>query len=157
MKLSDFVCFDAIIPELQASDRNGIIAELVTALDCAGKTGTANCTEITKAVIKRENEASTGIGKGVAVPHVKHKAIKEVVAAIGCKNEGIDFSSLDKQPAYSIMLLLSPAGNADKHLQAMESIFRNLQKDDFRKFLRQAQTTEQIKEVILDANEDISN
>ncbi len=151
MKLSDFICFDAIIPNLKSPDRDGAIAELVDALDNAGKITKVNA--ITKAVIKRENEASTGIGKGVAVPHVKHKAINDVIATVGCKSEGIDFSSLDKQPVYSVILLLSPAGDADKHLQAMESIFRNLQKDDFRRFLRQAQTVEQIKEVIFDANE----
>jgi mannitol/fructose-specific phosphotransferase system IIA component (Ntr-type) len=156
MKLADFVCFDAIIPELKAVDRDGIIIELVEALSSAGGIGDAKPKEIARAVIKRENEASTGIGKGVAIPHVKHKAIKDVIAAIGCKNEGIDFSSLDKQPAYTIILLLSPAGNADKHLQAMENIFKNLQKDDFRRFLRQAQMVEQIKEVILDASEDAS-
>jgi len=156
MKLSDFVCFDAIIPELKAADRDGVIIELVAALSSAGEIGNAKPKEVARAVIKRENEASTGIGKGVAIPHVKHKAIKNVIAAIGCKNEGIDFSSLDKQPAYTIILLLSPAGNADKHLQAMENIFKNLQKDDFRRFLRQAQTVEQIKEVILDASENAS-
>lgn len=156
MKLADFVCFDAIIPELKADDRDGVIMELVEALSSAGEIGDAKPKEIARAVIKRENEASTGIGKGVAIPHVKHKAIKDVIAAIGCKNEGIDFSSLDKQPAYTIILLLSPAGNADKHLQAMENIFKNLQKDDFRRFLRQAQMVEQIKEVILDASEDAS-
>lgn len=156
MKLSDFICFDAVIPELKAADRDGVIIELVGALSSAGEIGDAEPKEVAKAVIKRENEASTGIGKGVAIPHVKHKAIKNVIAVIGCKNEGIDFSSLDKQPAYTIILLLSPAGNADKHLQAMENIFKNLQKDDFRRFLRQAQTVEQIKEVILDASENAS-
>jgi len=153
MRFSDFVCLDAIIPQLKASDRDGAIAELVSALADAGKIGTAKPGNITEAVIKRENEASTGIGKGVAVPHVKHSAISQVVAAVGCSTEGIDFSSLDKQPVYSVILLLSPADSADKHLQAMENIFRNLQKDDFRSFLRQAQTTEQIKEAIFDTNE----
>lgn len=146
MKLLDFVCFDAVIPQLAACDRDGAIAELVSALAETGMIKQEQ--EIIDSVIKRENEASTGIGKGVAVPHVKHSAIDKVVAAIGCKSEGIDFSSLDKQPVYSVILLLSSADNADNHLRAMESIFRCLQKDDFRKFLRQAQTVEQIKDVI---------
>ena len=80
MKLSDFVCFDAIIPKLKASDRDGIITELVSALKSSGKIAARRCQSIAEAVIKRENEASTGIGKGVAVPHVKHSAVKEVVA-----------------------------------------------------------------------------
>jgi len=153
MKLSDFICFDAAKPQLNASDRNGAIAELVEALATAGKIASASSAEITEAVIKRENEASTGIGKGVAVPHVKHTAIKEVVATIGCTSQGIDFRSLDKQPVYSVILLLSPADNADKHLRAMENIFRNLQKNDFRSFLRQARTLEQIQEAIFDTGE----
>ncbi len=146
MKLLDFVCFDAVIPQLEAGDRDGAIAELVSALESAGRI--KQSAEIIDAVVKRENEASTGIGKGVAVPHVKHPAIDKVVAAIGCKSEGIDFTSLDKQPAYSVILLLSPVDNADNHLRAMESIFKCLQKDDFRKFLRQSGTVEQIKDVI---------
>ena len=146
MKLLDFVCFDAVIPQLEAGDRDGVIAELVSALADAGKI--KQSAEIIDAVVKRENEASTGIGKGVAVPHVKHSAVDKVVAAIGCKSEGIDFTSLDKQPVYSVILLLSPADNADNHLRAMESIFKCLQKEDFRKFLRQARTVEQIKDVV---------
>ena len=153
MKLSDFVCVEAVVPELVATDRDQTIKELVGALEKAGKLGTVSGGAIAKAVIKRENEASTGIGKGVAVPHVKHKSIGEVVAAIGCSADGMDFSSLDKQLVYSVILLLSPSNMPDKHLQAMESIFKNLQKDDFRRFLRQAQTVEQIEEVLHDAED----
>ncbi len=154
MKLSDFVCFEALIPQVESEDRDGVIAELVGALDAAGKLGSAKKNEIIKAVTDRENEASTGIGKGVAVPHVKHAKIKDVVAAVGCCEKGIDFISLDKQPVYTVMLLLSPADNADKHLQAMENIFQNLNKDDFRRFLKQAQSSDAIRETIIDADED---
>ncbi len=153
MRLSDIVCNTAVIPEMEASERDEVIVELVTALAKAGKIDQDKCRTIANAVIKREKDASTGIGKGVAVPHVKHKDIKDVVVAIGGKSDGIDFSSLDKQPVYSVILLLSPAADPDKHLQAMESIFKNLQKDDFRRFLRQAQTAEQIHEVLLDAED----
>lgn len=150
MKLTDIVCFEAVIPQLESGDRDGVIAELVGALGKAGKLGKASADEIINAVITRENEASTGIGKGVAVPHMKHSAIDDVVAVIGGSSEGIDFSSLDKQPVHSVILLLSPEGNPDKHLQAMENIFRNLQKEDFRKFLRQATTAKTIKEAVVD-------
>ena len=97
---------------------------------------------LAKAVISRENEASTGIGKGVAVPHVKHESISEPVAVVGCSQEGIDFDSLDKQPVYSVFLLISPTTDPDKHLQVMETIFKNLQKEDFRRFLRQARLSQ---------------
>jgi mannitol/fructose-specific phosphotransferase system IIA component (Ntr-type) len=156
MKLSDFVCFEATVPELQADDRDGVISELITLLDQAGRLGKAQGKEIQKEVIKREKEASTGMGKGVAVPHVKHKAVKDVVAAIGLSNIGIDFSALDKQPVYSVILLVSPAENPDRHLQAMESVFSHLQREKFRKFLRQCRTPEQIKDLVLEADEDPS-
>jgi len=126
MKLADFVCFDAVVAELKAGDRDGAIHELVTALHKAGKLGQGDPDQIARAVIEREKEASTGAG--------------------------IDFSALDKQPVYSVILLLSPIENADMHLQLMECIFRNLQKEDFRRFLRQAQTVEQIKETIQEAD-----
>jgi len=150
MKFADFICFDAVIPQLEATDRDGAIAELASSLDKNGCLGGAKCQDIIDAVIKRENEASTGIGKGVAVPHVKYDDVDKVIAVVGLSRDGIDFSSLDKQPTYTVILLISPASDPDKHLQAMEKIFKNLQKDDFRKFLRQAMTVEDVKEAIVD-------
>jgi mannitol/fructose-specific phosphotransferase system IIA component (Ntr-type) len=156
MRFEDFVCFKAIVPEMKAGDRDGAIAELVSALDKAGRLGRKKCEDIIKAVIKRENEASTGMGKGVAVPHVKHEAVKDVVAAVGRSSKGLDFSSLDKQPVYSVILLISPLDNPDRHLQAMENIFKHLQQDKFRKFLRQSQTSEEIEDLLREADENPS-
>lgn len=156
MKLADFVCFEAIIPELKARDRDGAIAELVTSLDKAGKLEKDSCNEVIKAVIKRESEASTGMGKGVAVPHVKHLGVKDVVAVVGQSSAGIDFSALDKQLVYSVILLISPGDNPDRHLQAMESIFRHLQREKFRRFLRQCRRPEEIEDLIKEADEDPS-
>ena len=153
MKFADFVCFKAVIPQLKAKDRDGAIAELVTSLDKARKLGRGNCENIIKAVIKREKEASTGMGKGVAVPHVKHPAVKNMVAAVGLNSSGIDFSALDKKPVYSVILLLSPVDEPDKHLQAMECIFKHLQKERFRKFLRHCQTPERIENLLTEADE----
>ena len=156
MKFVDVVCFEAIIPELKAKDRDSAIAELVLALDKAGRLGKENCEQIIKAVIKRENEASTGMGKGVALPHVKHGAVKDVIAAVGQSGVGIDFSSLDKQLVYSVILLISPLDNPDRHLQAMESIFKHLQRDKFRRFLRQSQTAKEIEDLLREADENPS-
>lgn len=153
MRFADLVCFEALIPELQAQDRDGAIAELITALDKAGRLGKGNCEGIIKDVIKREKEASTGMGKGIAVPHVKHKAVKEVVAAVGNSSAGIDFSSLDKQPVYSVILLISPTDNPDGHLRTMEHVFKLLQQEKFRKFLRQSQTAEDIEGLLREADE----
>ena len=153
MKFADFICFKAVIPGLRAGDRDGVIAELVSALDKAGKLGKGNREDIIKAVIRREKEASTGLGRGVAIPHVKHPAVKDVVAAIGQSSAGIDFSALDKQPVYTVILLISPVDNPDKHLQAMENVFRHLQQEKFRKFLRQCQKAEQIEDLLREADE----
>jgi len=156
MKFRDFVCFEATITELQASGRDDAIVELASALDKTGRLGKGNCEKIIREVIKREKEASTGLGKGVAVPHVKHKAVKDVIAAIGLSGAGIGFFALDKQPVYSVILLISPADEPDKHLQAMESIFKHLQQERFRKFLRQCRNPKQLEDLLNEADEDPS-
>ncbi len=156
MKFADFVCFEAVIPELKAVDSDGVVAELVASLDKAGRLGKDNCQEIGKAVIKREKEASTGMGKGVAVPHVKHEAVEDVVAAIGQSSAGIDFCALDKQLVYSVILIISPVDNPDKHLQAMENVFRHLRQEKFRKLLRQSRTAEQVESLLREADENPS-
>jgi mannitol/fructose-specific phosphotransferase system IIA component (Ntr-type) len=156
MKLVDFVCLEATVAELQHSDRDGVITELVSSLDQSGKLGKGNGDKVTAEVIHRENEASTGMGKGVAMPHAKHSAARDVVAAIGLSSAGIDFMALDKEPVYSVILLISPEDNPDRHLQAMESVFRHLQKEKFRKFLRMCRSSEQIHELLVEADEDPS-
>lgn len=156
MKFADFVCFEAIVGELQATDRNGAISELAGALEKAGQLGKGNLEKVMRAVIKRENEASTGVGKGVAVPHVKHKAVKEVIATVGQSSKGIDFSALDRQSVYTVFLLISPAEDPDSHLQAMEKVFKHIQQERFRKFMRQSQTAEEIEDLLREADENPS-
>jgi PTS system nitrogen regulatory IIA component len=153
MKFTDFVCFKATIPELKAKDRDGAIVELVSALETAGRLKKAGRDEIIKAVIKRENEASTGIGKGIALPHVKYSGIENIVAVIGQSSTGIDFSALDKQPVYSVILLISPVDDPDKHLRAMENVFKHLQQEKFRKFLRQSRSAEEIEDLLREVDE----
>lgn len=153
MKLVDFICFEASIPEFEAKERNAIINEMLSALDKAGKLGKDNAEKIARAVIRRENEASTGLGKGVAVPHIKHASVKKPVAAVGLSSCGIDFNSLDKQPVYSVFLLVSPTKNEEDHLQAMECMFSHLQKDKFRNFLRQSDSVEKIEDLLREADD----
>ena len=153
MKLSDIFVVDAIVPELKAKMRDQAISELVEALAAAGAITKKSIPEITKAVLKRESQATTGIGKGVALPHAKLKGIKKPIGTIGGSSEGIDFSALDSKPVYSIILLLSSPDDPDEHLQAMETIFKHVQQDMFRKFLRQSQTKQAIAELIEEADE----
>ncbi len=153
MKLSDIVCFDATIARLASNKRDDVICELIDSLGRAHGFEDGTVKEIKKAIIKRENEASTGIGKGVALPHIKHKVVDKAIAAVGVSEAGIDFSSLDKQPVYSVILLISPADNADEHLRAMETIFKHLQDDNFRRFLRQSQSSDDIRELFVEVDE----
>ncbi len=153
MKLSDLIHTPSVIPELQAKDRNGVIRELVESLAKNGAIDLSTVETIARSAIARENQGSTGFGKGVAVPHVKHECIKTMSATIGCSSHGVDFQALDQAPVYSVFMLLSPADAPDEHLAAMEKIFRYLQRENFRKFLRQAETHEEIVELIQEADE----
>ena len=156
MNFEDFICFEAAIAQLQSIERDSAIEELVNSLENAGKVHKNNTKSIVKAIIKRENEASTGLGRGVAIPHVKHKAVDKIIATVGLSEQGIDFFALDKLPVHSVILMISPLDDPDMHLQAMENIFKHLQVDKFRKFLRQCRTQEQIKDLLLEADEDPS-
>jgi nitrogen PTS system EIIA component len=153
MKLKEFMIADAIQPELSATDRDGVIRELVTALSRAGGLPEGSVDEIVSALIKREQNGSTGFGKGVAVPHAKHPMVKKMVGTLGRSAQGIDFAALDHQPVYSVVLLLSPENQPQQHLQAMNIVFSNLQKDMFRRFLRQAATRETIMELLDEADQ----
>ncbi len=153
MKLADIVVPDALCPKLQADSRNKAVRELVEALADAGAIQKKNVTAITKQILARESQATTGIGKGIALPHAKIKSIKKSVVAIGRSSDGLDFSSLDSKPVYSVILLLSSSINPDEHLQAMGTIFRNVQRDIFRKFLIQAETKQAIMDLVTEADE----
>jgi mannitol/fructose-specific phosphotransferase system IIA component (Ntr-type) len=153
MKLSDIVVDDACIAQLDATTRDEAIKELVQSLADAGAITKKSVDEVTKAVIKREEGATTGIGKGIALPHVKLPAIKKPIAAIGLAPEGIDFNSLDAKPVFSVILLLSSSEQPEEHLQAMEAIFRHVQRDIFRKFLSQAETQEAIVDLVNEADD----
>jgi mannitol/fructose-specific phosphotransferase system IIA component (Ntr-type) len=152
MKLKEIVAEQAIIPDLEASERDEAITELVDALCACGAADEEHRDALVGEILGRERRGSTGFGKGVAVPHVKHQSISQMRAAIGLSAKGIDFDSLDKQPVYSIVLLLSPADSPEEHLQAMEAIFSNLSKDTFRRFLRQARNVDDVLTLLDEAD-----
>jgi mannitol/fructose-specific phosphotransferase system IIA component (Ntr-type) len=153
MKLREFIVADAIVPEVRAADRDGAIRELVGSLASAGALPAESVDEVVAALIKREQNGSTGFGKGVAVPHVKHARVKKMAGTIGRSAGGIDFAALDHQPVYSIFLLLSPENQPQQHLQAMNIVFSNLQKDTFRRFLRQSTTRDAITDLLDEADQ----
>lgn len=144
MKLTDIVHKDAIVPTLAATDRDEAIRELVDALVASGATEAEAAPGLVEKLLDRERKGSTGFGRGVAVPHVKHRSVNSIRAAVGISQQGIDFQALDKQPVYTVFLLLSPDDRPEEHLQAMETIFKNLSKDTFRRFLRQSDSVEAV-------------
>jgi len=153
MTLKEFIIPDAVSPELKATDRDSALRELVAGLAAAGALPESAVEEITAALIKRERNGSTGFGKGVAVPHVKHPMVKKMAGAFGRSHAGIDFAALDHQPVFSIFVLLSPENETQQHLQAMNIIFSNLQEDTFRRFLRQLQTRQAILDLLDEADQ----
>jgi mannitol/fructose-specific phosphotransferase system IIA component (Ntr-type) len=155
MKLGELVVETAVSPALESTERDDVIAELMDGLIAAGAADKALRDDLIAKVLDREKMSSTGFGRGVAVPHVKHPALKKLVAAVGVSQAGVDFNALDKQPVYSIFLLLSPEDRPEEHLQAMETIFKNLRKDTFRRFLRQATTTAEVMTLLGEADDQL--
>ena len=153
MKLSELIHAPSVVPELKSTDRSGVIRELVQSLADHGAIKAEHVETIARATIARENQGSTGFGKGVAVPHVKHDCIEHMTATIGRSNHGVDFVALDRGPVYTVVMLLSPSSAPEEHLAAMERIFRHLQRENFRRFLRQAETREAIIELVKEADE----
>lgn len=152
LKLTQIVAPGAIIPKLASAERDKVIGEMIDALIATGAADPKLRDELITRVLDRETRGSTGFGKGIAVPHVKHKNVKSMAAAIGLSATGIDFSSLDRQPVYSVFLLLSPEHDPESHLRAMEVIFNSLGNETFRRFLRQAQTVEEVQTLLEEAD-----
>ena len=152
MKLQDIVVEDAIVIGLKAADRDAAIMELVDALISAGSVKKASREPFIEAILHRESRGSTGFGRGVAVPHVKHQDVKQLTIAVGTSAEGVEFNALDGEPVYSIFLLLSPEDRPEDHLDAMEAIFGNLQQDTFRRFLLQAKEVGDVLTLLKEAD-----
>lgn len=154
MKLTDLVHPDSIIAELQGRERNGVIRELVELLAQGDLIDQGVVEPVIKSIITRERtRGTTGFGKGVAVPHAKIGGLSRVVAAVGCSSRGIDFSSLDGEPVYAVFLIASPDDQPEEHLRAMDLVFRHLQQERFRKFLRQTDEPQKIYELLKEADE----
>lgn len=152
MKFSDFVVEKAICADLAAEDKEGVIEELVGALVTAGAIQASERDSIVKCIMKREELGSTGIGRGVAVPHTKHPSVEELVGTVGVSAEGVDFTSLDGEKVQLFFLLVSPPGRPGDHLRALENISRQLRDDTFCRFLKQSKTAEDIQQLLEEAD-----
>jgi fructose-specific phosphotransferase system IIA component len=153
MKFSDFVSREAIRAELTADDKQGVIREMVQALLDAGRIAADEHDSIVKAILKREELGSTGIGRGVAVPHTKHPSIDRLVGTVAVSSEGVDFDSLDGEKVHLFFLLISPPDRPGDHLRALENVSRQLRDEAFCKFLKQAKSPDDIL-LLLDEADD---
>ena len=152
MKFQDFVSVEAIRADLSADDKEGVIRELVGALVSTGQIAADEQESILTAIMKREELGSTGIGRGVAVPHTKHPSVDSLVATVGVSCEGVDFASLDGERVQLFFLLISPPDRPGDHLRALENISRQLRDDTFCKFLKQSKTTDDILQLLEEAD-----
>lgn len=152
MKLTEIVAKGAIVPRLNATSRDEAITELIDCLISGGAVSSDLRQQLIDAIIAREEKGTTGFGKGVALPHVRIGVVGAMVAAVGVSEDGIDFNALDREPVYSIFLLLSPEEGQDEHLKAMEIIFKNISQPKFRSFLRQASSAEEVQSLLEDAD-----
>ena len=152
MKFADFVSRGAIRAQLSAMDKEGAIREMVQALAEAGKVEAGQVESIVKAILKREELGSTGIGRGVAVPHTKHPSVDRLVGTVAVSSAGVDFASLDGETVHLFFLLISPPDRPGDHLRALENISRQLRDDTFCRFLKQAKTAEEIQQLLDEAD-----
>jgi nitrogen PTS system EIIA component len=144
MRMSDFVVREAIIPDLPATNKEGVIRAMVESLRAAGQFRGADVEDIIRAILKREFLGSTGIGRGVAIPHTKHNSVERLVGTVAIAQKGIAFDSLDGEPVHVFVLLISPQDRPGDHLRALENVSRSLRDDNFVRALRSATTREEI-------------
>lgn len=152
MKFADFISPKSICADLAAMDKPGAVREMVQALAAAGAVETDEADSIVKAIMKREELGSTGIGRGVAVPHTKHPSVDRLVGTVAVSREGVDFASLDGEIVQLFFLLISPPDRPGDHLRALENISRQLRNDTFCRFLKQAKTADDIRQLLEEAD-----
>lgn len=152
MKFADFMVQTAIRAQLAAVDKEGVIREMAQSLVEAGKIAANDFDGIVQAIMRREELGSTGIGRGVAVPHTKHASVDQLVGAVAVSRDGVDFASLDGEKVQLVFLLVSPPDRPGDHLRALENISRQLRDDTFCKFLKQSKTAEEISQLLEEAD-----
>ena len=133
---------------VENKDKEAVITELVDLLDANGLL--LDREVALDAVLTRERTRSTGTGAGIAIPHGKCNAVKELVMAIGIAHEPIEFESVDGKPVKILILLVSPADQTGPHIQALASISRLMLNEEFKQKLEQAISAEEVYELLSD-------
>jgi nitrogen PTS system EIIA component len=151
MRMSNFIVRDSIIPALTATTKEGVIREMVASLHAAGYFRVSDVDEIVKAIMRREQLGSTGIGRHIAIPHSKHASVDRLIGTLALSPTGVPFDSIDGEPVYVFVLLVSPQDRPGDHLRALENVVRTMKDDAFVKSLRQATSRDAIWHLLDDA------
>ncbi len=152
MNFADFISKKAIIPQLTATDKEGVVREMTQSLLDAGEIAEDQFEGIVAKILEREELGSTGIGRGVAVPHTKHPSVEKLCGAVAVSEGGVEFESLDGDPVHLLFLLVSPPERPGDHLRALENVSRQLRDDSFCRFLKQSKTQDDIWQLLEEAD-----
>ncbi len=152
MKFSDFVCRKAIRTQLEADEKESVIRAMATSLLESGEIEEGEFDSIVNAILKREELGSTGIGRGVAVPHTKHPSVDKLVGTVAISESGVQFDSLDGEKVHLLFLLVSPPDRPGDHLRALENISRQLRDHSFCNFLRQSKNPDDVWQLLEEAD-----
>jgi len=139
MILTQILQPDCIKVPVESRDKEAVITELVDLLDANGLLSDRD--SVLEAVLIRERIQSTGTGTGIAIPHGKCNAVKELVIAIGIAHEPIEYNSIDGKPVTILILLVSPADQTGPHIQALATISRLMLNEEFRQKLEKVTST----------------
>lgn len=144
--MTSFLTRPAVIPALTAATRDEAIAEMVRAVQAAGAFDPANTPDVIAAVLRREQLGSTGIGRGIAIPHSRHSCVSQLVGGLALcpRPEGIAFDAIDGEPVHVMVLLISPQDQPGHHLRALDSVVQTLRDDAFLAQLRACKTADDI-------------
>ena len=142
MKIQDVLNKNVMLFDLQATDKEGVINEMVQSLLDNGVV--TDFETFKTGIMNREAQTSTGLGDGIAMPHSKNEAVKEATVLFAKSNKGVDYASLDGQPTDLFFMIAAPEGANDTHLAALAELSKYLMKPGFADKLRQASTPDQV-------------
>ncbi len=151
MKISQLLNKTAILADLKASDKKGVIDELSEAI---AQSTSAPARDIATVLMEREQLGSTGIGGGIAIPHGKLDAVKSIRIGFGLSRKGVSYDSLDNKPVHLFFLLLTPENSAGGHLKVLAQISKLLKMDSFKKNLLAAESADAVFDIIQEQDED---
>jgi mannitol/fructose-specific phosphotransferase system IIA component (Ntr-type) len=158
MRLRDLISEDTVLPEMVARDKRAAIHELVEFLRERKGLDPEEARKIETAVMRRESKGTTGIGKGVAIPHAKNCAhVSEIVAALGISQEGIPFAALDGEPVNLVFLVASARGSEAEHLEVMRKIAYLARDEKTNRFLATTRNFSSLGEILAEVDEYFEN